>query len=282
MPMSKPLILHDDRLLPLDPGARAIARRLYARVRALPIVSPHGHTDPAWFAGNAPFENPAALLITPDHYLLRMLYSQGIPLERLGVAPRDGSGYERDPRKVWRLFAEHYHLFRGTPTRTWLDWVFAEVFGLKDRLDAAAADQYYDAIAARLAQPDYRPRALFERFNIEVLATTESPLDALDHHRALRSSGWRGRVITAFRPDPVLDPEFEGFRDNLAELGQIAGCDTRSYTGYLEALRKRRAYFASFGATSTDHGHPTPARSMRVSALRTSTRRTPSCSAPTC
>jgi glucuronate isomerase len=257
--MSTPLNLHDDRLLPLDPGVRAIARRLYAQVRSLPIISPHGHTDPAWFAVNAPFENPAALLITPDHYVLRMLYSQGIALERLGVAPRDGGNYERDPRKVWRLFATYYHLFRGTPSRTWLDWVFAEVFGLTVRLEPSTADHYYDAIAARLAHADYRPRALFERFNIEVLATTESPLDSLEQHRALRDSGWKGRVITAFRPDPVLDPEFEGFRDNLAELGRITGRDTQGYEGYLAALRDRRAYFASLGATSTDHGHPTAA-----------------------
>jgi glucuronate isomerase len=257
--MAAPLHLHEDRLLPTDPAVRAIARRLYTTVRHLPIISPHGHTDPAWFAGNAAFENPAALLITPDHYVLRMLYSQGIALERLGVAPRDGGDYERDPRRVWRLFSEHYYLFRGTPSRTWLDWVFAEVFGLKVRLDASTADHYYDTIAACLARAEFLPRALFERFNIAVLATTESPLDTLEHHRALRASGWSGRVITAFRPDPVLDPDFEGFRDNLAQLGQLAGCDTGSYAGYLAALRNRRAYFASFGATSTDHGHPTAA-----------------------
>jgi glucuronate isomerase len=257
--MSAPLALHPDRLLPTEPTVRTIARRLYARVQSLPIVSPHGHTDPGWFARNDSFDNPAALLITPDHYVLRMLYSQGIALERLGVAPADGGEFERDPRQVWRLFAGHYHLFRGTPSRTWLDWVFAEVFGLQVRLDAGTADHYYDAIAARLAHADYRPRALFERFGIEVLATTESPLDPLEHHRTLRASGWSGRVVTAFRPDPVLDPEFEGFHDNLAELGRVTGCDTRSYEGYIAALRNRRAYFASLGATSTDHGHPTAA-----------------------
>jgi glucuronate isomerase len=257
--MSAPLSLHPERLLPVEPAVRAVARRLYERVRALPIISPHGHTDPAWFARNEAFENPAALLITPDHYVLRMLYSQGIALERLGVVPLDGGEYERDPRRVWRLFAAHYHLFRGTPSRTWLDWVFAEVFGLTVRLDAGTADHYYDAIAARLAHADYRPRALFERFNIEVLATTESPLDPLEHHRALRASGWRGRVLTAFRPDPVLDPEFAGFRDQLAELGRITGRDLHGYEGYLAALRDRRACFAALGATSTDHGHPTAA-----------------------
>jgi glucuronate isomerase len=267
--MSTPLQLHPDRLLPADPAVRAIARRLYAQVRALPIISPHGHTDAAWFARNEAFENPSALLITPDHYLLRMLYSQGVALEQLGVVPRDGSSYERDPRQVWRRFAQHYPLFRGTPSRTWLDWVFAEVFGLQVRLDADTADHCYDVIAARLAHADFRPRALFERFNIEVLATTESPLDPLDQHRFLRASGWHGRVLTAFRPDPVLDPEFEGFHANIAELGRLTGCATRDYEGYLAALRNRRNYFAALGATSTDHGHPTAV----TAALDTATAR---------
>jgi glucuronate isomerase len=227
--------------------------------RGLPIISPHGHTDPAWFATNAAFENPSALLITPDHYVLRMLYSQGIPLESLGVRTRDGGASESDPRKVWRLFAGNYFLFRATPSRTWLDWVFHEVFGLRVRLDATTADHYYDTISARLQEPAFRPRALFERFGIEVLATTESPLDPLAEHQAIRASGWNGRVITAFRPDPVLDPDHEDFRRNLAELSQLTGCDALGYDGYIAALRNRRAYFASFGATSTDHGHPTAA-----------------------
>jgi glucuronate isomerase len=188
-----------------------------------------------------------------------MLYSQGIALERLGLRAADGRQDESDPRIAWRLFAAHYHLFRGTPSRLWLDWVFAELFGLTVRLSTDTADHYYDHIVARLAHPDYRPRALFERFNIEVLATTESPLDPLSHHAAIRASGWQGRVITAFRPDPVLDPDYEGFRDNLHQLGLMAGCDVASYAGYLEALRNRRRYFAAHGATSTDHGHPTAA-----------------------
>jgi glucuronate isomerase len=253
------LTLHPDRLLPVDAGTRAVARRLYALVKDLPIVSPHGHTDPAWFATDAAFENASALLITPDHYVLRMLYSQGIPLQALGVQSRDGSPSEPDPRKVWLLFAEHFYLFRATPSRTWLDWVFAEVFGLQVRLDATTADQYYDVISTKLREPAFRPRALFERFGIEVLTTTESPLDSLADHRAIRASGWGGRVITAFRPDPVVDPEHEDFRRNLAQLAQLTDCDALSYDGYLAALRNRRAYFAAQGATSTDHGHPSAA-----------------------
>jgi len=164
-----------------------------------------------------------------------------------------------DSRAAWRLLAEHYHLFRGTPSRTWLDWVFAEVFGMQQRLDGSTADVYFDRIAELLATPAFRPRALFERFNIDVLATTESPIDSLQHHAAIRASGWQGRVITAFRPDPVIDPEFEGFLPNLDRLSQLTGEDARSWTGYLAALRQRRAFFASMGATSTDHGHPTAA-----------------------
>lgn len=245
------LELHEDRLLPADPATRAIARSLYQSVRDLPIISPHGHTDPAWFAGNAPFANATELLLTPDHYLLRMLYSQGIALESLGLAPG------ADPREAWRLFAANYHLFRGTPSRIWLDWVFAVTFGIDVQLDAETADHCYDIIAAALPTDEFRPRALFDRYRIEVLATTESPLDDLAHHQALRGSGWSGRVITAYRPDPVIDPEYEGFLAGLAAFAELTGEDTLGYDGYLAAHRKRRAFFRQMGATSTDHGHPT-------------------------
>ena len=254
------LVLNEDRLLPADPGTRSIARRLYAHVRDLPIISPHGHTDPSWFADNANFPNPAALLITPDHYVFRMLYSQGIALEDLGVPKvpgAEGRPIETDPRKVWRLFAENYHLFHGTPSRMWHDWVYSVVFGLEETLSAATADHYYDVIAEKLQCDDYRPRALFERFNIEVIATTEDPLDPLVHHQKLIADGWGKKVVTAFRPDNVLDPDYEGFAGNIARLGEITGCDTSSYQGYLDALMDRRAYFRQHGATSTDHGHPT-------------------------
>lgn len=257
--MAHPLVLNPDRLFPANPETRAIARRLYALVKDLPIISPHGHTDPAWFAQNEPFSNPAALFIQPDHYVYRMLYSQGHSLESLGIPTLDGSPVEEDPRKIWRLFASNFHLFYGTPSKMWLEWVFTDVFGLTVRLSAETADLYYDTIDAALASPACRPRALFERFNIECLATTESPLDDLAHHQAIRASGWGGKVITAFRPDPVLDPEFEGFHTNLQALGALTGEDCFSYSGYLAALRNRRAFFASLGATSTDHGHPSAA-----------------------
>ena len=253
-----PLELSPDRLFPADPGARHVARSLYQAVRDLPIVSPHGHTDPAWFANDTPFEDPAALFIVPDHYVFRMLYSQGIPLDALGVPERGGRrSATYDPRGIWRTFARHYALFRGTPTRLWLDHAFHTVFGIDERLTEESADRCYDRIDACLSDAAYRPRALFERFDIEVLATTESPLDALAHHRAIRDSGWPGRVITAYRPDPVVDPQFEGFAENVARLGEITREDTSTWRGYLAAHRARRAYFRRMGATSTDHGHPT-------------------------
>ncbi|CAO3439225.1 glucuronate isomerase [Azospirillum endophyticum] len=252
-------MLHPDRLFPSDPTQRAIARRLYGEVAALPIVSPHGHTDPSWFAQNEAFPDPASLFVKPDHYAFRMLYSQGIPLEQLGVPRKDGGETSTDSRAIWRLLASNWHLFRGTPTSMWLTHAFETVFGVTERLSAASADRIYDQIEECLRKPEFRPRALFERFNLEVLATTESPLDPLVHHKAIRESGWKGRVITAFRPDPVVDPEFEGFRDNLAELGRITGKDTATWEGYLAALADRRQYFKSYGATSTDHGHPTAA-----------------------
>ena len=253
-----PLDLSADRLFPFDPGARALARSLYGTVRDLPIVSPHGHTDPQWYADDAPFPDPAALFIVPDHYVFRMLYSQGIPLETLGVPARAGERTSTyDPRAVWRSFASNYHLFRATPTRLWLDHAFSTLFGIDERLTSESADRHFDRIAACLADDAYRPRALFTRFNIEVIATTESPLDPLVHHRKLRASGWNGRVVTAYRPDPVVDPQIEGFAANVAELGALTGEDTTSWRSYLAAHRTRRAFFKSMGATSTDHGHPT-------------------------
>ena len=256
--MTRPFQLHPDRLFPSNPAQRDISRRLYAEVADLPIVSPHGHTDPAWFAGNAPFGNAAEFLLHPDHYVFRMLYSQGISLDDLGIRNRDA-----DPRESWRLFAQNYHLFRGTPSRMWMDWVFAEAFGFDVQFSAETSDLYYDRITEKLATDAFRPRALYDRYGIEVIATTESPLDTLEHHAAILTANangeWAGRVVTAYRPDPVVDPEFEGFRDNLARFSDLSGEDAFSYAGYLAAHRNRRRFFAEMGATSTDHGHPTAA-----------------------
>jgi glucuronate isomerase len=254
--MSPSLQLDPERFFPAEPRTRAIAARVFHAVEHLPIISPHGHTDPAWFAGNAPFEDAVSLLLWPDHYLLRMLMSAGLTLESLGLRPRDGSAAEQDRRAIWRTFAAHYRLFRATPSRLWLDHVFATVFGMTTRLSEETADHYFDAINAALLTPPFRPRALFERFNIEVLATTEAALDPLDEHRAIAACGWRGRIITTFRPDDVVDPERPEFVANLKRLGELCGEDCSTWDGYLTALRQRRRFFRDHGATATDHGHP--------------------------
>ncbi len=249
-------MLDVNRLFPADSATRSVAAKLYATVCDLPIVSPHGHTDPSWFAENGAFPNPTALLIQPDHYIFRMLYSQGVSLESLGIPQTDG-GQKADPREVWRIFAAHYYLFRGTPTRLWLDYTFENQFGLTGRLNKGNADEYYEIIAKKLETPAFRPRALFEQFKIEVLSTTDSPLDTLEHHKAIKASGWKGRVLPTFRPDSVIDAEYSGFLENIERLGAITGENIGTYKGYLNALRNRREFFKSLGATATDHGHLT-------------------------
>lgn len=246
------MLIHEDRLFPVEAGARKIARALYEQIRMLPIISPHGHTQAGWFANNQPFPDPATLLVQPDHYVYRMLYSQGISLDDLGI----GQPRLSDPRRVWRIFADHYFLFRGTPTRIWMDFVFQELFGLQERLSSATADFYYDRISEQLATPEFLPRALFERFNIEVLSTTDSPIDSLSDHKAIQDSNWKARILPTFRPDQVVDPEFAGFKENLAQLGAQTGEDTTSWAGYLKALRVARTRFRKLGCTATDHGHP--------------------------
>jgi glucuronate isomerase len=249
------MILNEDRLFPAEPTTRSIARRLYLSIRGLPIISPHGHTNPRWFAENEPFPDPAQLFVVPDHYVLRMLYSQGIPLEQLAI---ESTSLE-DSKRVWRIFAQHYYLFRGTPTRLWLDFAFQELFGLDARLTPANADDYYDSISEKLKTLAFRPRSLFERFQLQLLATTDSPLDSLVHHEAIHASGFRGRIIPTFRPDPVVDPDFPEFKENLGRLAQMTGVDTSNWEGYVSALRQRRLEFKALGCTATDHGHRTAA-----------------------
>jgi len=258
-------LIDPDRLFSSDPKLRSTARSLFESIENLPILSPHGHCDPSWFALNERFPNPAELLVIPDHYVFRMLVSQGVKLTDLGVPRVDGGKTEADPRKIWRLFAQNFHLFRGTPSAMWLNHSFEHVFGLDIPLSAQTADEYYDHIDDKLSQDAFRPRALFEQFGIECLATTEGALDDLQSHKAIQQSGWSGRVITTYRPDAVVDPEFEGFATNVDAFGEITGEITTTWTGYLNAHRKRRAFFKSFGATASDHGHPT-ARTENLSA----------------
>lgn len=247
-------MLHPDRLFPADPATRDLARKLFAEVEKLPIVSPHGHTDPRWWGENPHFSNPADLFVVPDHYVLRMLISQGVSYEALGI----GEGREKDPREIWRTFAEHFHLFQGTPSRIWVDHALSEVFGLEERLSPKNADAQYDRIAECLAKPEFRPRELYDRFNIEVIATTDGALDDLHWHQQVLDSDWSGRVVPTYRPDAVIDPDADGFSDALDKLGELTGCDTGTWQGYLNAHRARRTFFRQMGATATDHGHPSP------------------------
>ena len=250
-------LLNPDRLFPTDPAVRARARALYEAVADLPIVSPHGHCDPQWFAENQRFPDPAALFVTPDHYLFRMLVSQRVRLEDLGISRTDGGAVDTDPRTIWRRFAEHFYLFAGTPSWLWMNHALETVFGVDEPLNSGSADAIFDAVEAQLARPEFLPRALFEQFNVEVLATTEGALDDLRWHQMIRESGWTGRVVTTYRPDAVVDPDFEGFRTNVEQFLGLTGQASTSWESYLAAHRARRAFFKTFGATASDHGHPT-------------------------
>ena len=252
-------LLDPDRLFPADPETRDISRSLYTGIKDLPIISPHGHTDPSWFSLNNHFSDATSLLLVPDHYLFRMLYSQGHSMESLGVPRIDGGPVETDMRKIWHVLAANYHLYRGTPSSLWMDHVFYEVFGLTERFSATTADMFYDKINSDLQTDAYRPRALLDRFNIELIATTEGAIDELQHHRAIAGTPWAKRVVTTFRPDDAVDPTREDFIDNVKRLGEMTGEDTGTWQGYLDAMRARRATYREFGATATDHGHPTAA-----------------------
>lgn len=257
MTSSPSLHLSRERLFPTEPAARELCGALYERAKDFPIISPHGHTDPRWFAENTAFANALELLVVPDHYVLRMLYSQGVSLVDLGVPNREGKVIT-SPREGWRLFAKHYYLFAGTPSRMWLDSTFRDVFGLEVRLDEQSADEYFDHINACLAKPEFRPRALLDRFNVSFIATTEHALDDLRYHQILTEQGLSTRITTTFRPDDVLDPDYVDFSANIERLGAVTGGAITSFTGYLNALRDRRAFFRSVGATATDHGPVTP------------------------
>ena len=246
--------MNPERLFSPDPVIRRTARELHAGVAALPLVCPHGHVDPRLFSDPAAtFGSPADLFIIPDHYVTRMLYSQGIPLESLGVPRVDGAAVETDHRKIWRTFCENYHLFRGTPSGTWLADEMGEVFGIVEKPSASSADRLYDLIAGKLATPEFTPRALFERFHIEVLCTTDAATDTLDYHRAVRQSGWGKRILPTFRPDGVTDLESLTWRYNIDVLSGASGIQVSSFATYIRALEARRTFFKGMGAIATDH-----------------------------
>jgi len=248
------LTVHPDRLLPTEPGVRDLARRLYAAVRELPIISPHGHVNPRILLDDTPFADPTSLFIQPDHYVTRLLHAGGVPLDRLGVA--EGPLPEARARAAWRLLCQNWHLLRGTPVRYWFDTELAEIFGVRQRPSAENADTLYDQIAGQLAGPEHRPRALLRRFRIDVLATTDDPADDLDAHARLGADpAIATRVIPTFRPDRYLEPARPGWTDAVKRLGAVADTDAGDYAGYLAALEQRRRYFVAHGAVSADHGH---------------------------
>src|SRR4051794_16402134 len=247
--------LHPDRALPSDPSVRPLAREILDATATLPIVSMHGHVDAGLLARDEPFADPASLLVTPDHYLVRMLVSQGVPHDALGIARRDGTSAPADPREVWRTFAAHWSLFRGTPTRYWLEHVLVDVFGLDERPSAESADRLYDQLAERLAEPAFRPLALFDRFRLEILATTDAASATLEDHADLARRGWGERIVPTFRPDAVLHVDRPGWRADVDLLAERSGIAIGGYRDLVRALEERRAAFVAAGARATDHGH---------------------------
>jgi len=248
--------LHSDRLFPASEPAQTIARQLYSEVSDLPLISPHGHTDPAWFANNQRFSDPASLFLTPDHYVLRMLRSRGLSYDDLGVPRKDGKPVANG-RDAWRLFATNYHVFAGTPSKTWIDHSLEASFGIEDELSAATADAIYDRIDAALATPELLPRAILDSANVEVIATTEFALDTLPHHQKMKTDGYIGRVRTTYRPDDVTDPSRPAIAENLRKFGELTREDITKWDGLINAHRIRREFFRQHGAVATDHGVPT-------------------------
>ncbi len=259
MPTRPKIHLPEERYFGPDARQKEIAGQLYQSVAGLPLICPHGHVDPRLFADpDYRFGNPAELLIIPDHYVFRMLYSQGVSMESLGIPRRDGGPVETDPRKIWQTFADNFYLFRGTPTGMWLAHELRDVFGVEDKLTGESAQDIYDQIADKLTAPDFTPRRLFEQFNIEVLCTTDAATDPLEHHRAIRESGWAGRILPTFRPDAVVNLDAPGWAKNIEALSQVSGIQVHNYQTYIQALENRRAHFKTMGATATDHAALTP------------------------
>jgi glucuronate isomerase len=247
------LELHPDRFFDSDPAIRKAARSIYDETRSLPLICPHGHVDPAILALNEAFPEPTGLLIVPDHYIFRLLYSQGIDMDLLGVPHRDGTCANVDPRDVWQTFANHWYLFRGTPTGVWMDHELHELFEVEEKLSPATAMAIYDQIESKLRSPEFRPRKLFERFNIEFLATTDAATDPLKYHQAIQASGWAGNVVPTFRPDAVFRIADADWKNEIDKLSDASGIEVSSYRSFIRALEDRRAHFRSLGGTATDH-----------------------------
>jgi glucuronate isomerase len=263
----------EDRFFDPDLAICNLARELYELVASMPLICPHGHVDPRLFADqNATFGTPADLFIIPDHYVTRMLYSQGIPLESLGIQSsplsplpireRGTEGrvrVESDHRKIWKLFCENFHLFRGTPSGIWLTHELSEVFGVDEKPSTSNADRLFDTVSDKLSSPEFSPRQLYERFNIGVLCTTDAATDTLEHHQSIRNSDWNERILPTFRPDDVINLDVPNWRTNIAKLSGVSGINVTDYKSFIQALEQRRTFFKSMGATATDHAALTPA-----------------------
>jgi glucuronate isomerase len=259
MPNAPKVSLPADRYFGPDARQKELAMQLYQTVADLPLICPHGHVDPRLFADpDYTFGNPAELLIIPDHYVFRMLYSQGIALESLGIPRRDGGDVEQNSRRIWQVFAENFYLFRATPTGMWLTHELYDVFGIDDKLTGETAQAIYDQIEAKLKSPDFKPRALYEQFNIEALCTTDAATDTLAYHQAIKDSGWPGRILPTFRPDRVINIDAPGWAENVAALSDVSGIEVNGYAAFIQALENRRAFFKAMGATATDHAALTP------------------------
>ncbi len=253
--MTKPLTLHPDRLFPAEPQTRAVARKLYEQVKDLPIISPHGHVPPVWIADDIPFKNATDLLLTPDHYVNRILHGQGVDLSALGV-PVGSEFSDEQAREAWRIFSSHFHLFRGTPMKYWMEMELVDIFGIDQRPSAENADEIYDAINAQLATDAFKPRALLDQFNISFLATTDDPLDDLEHHATLAADdSVATTIVPTFRPDKYLEAGRDGWNDLIDALGEKTGEDTGTFAGWVAAMENRRQFFKSMGAVSSDHAH---------------------------
>ena len=247
-------ILNDDRFFSPNKFIREHSREIYNGIKNLPIISPHGHVDPALLSKNKPFTNPTKLFLTPDHYIFRMLYSQGIPIESLGIPAKDGSKVEKDPRKIWQIFADYYYLFAGTPTGAWLAYEFGIIFGIEEKLNSLNAQTFYDRLQEKINSPEFLPCTLFERFNIEALSTTDAASDNLSQHKKLRKSDLKGKVVPCFRPDAVTDLSNKNWKSDLKLLEKTVKHEIKDYKSFIKAIEERRDYFRSMGATSTDHG----------------------------
>lgn len=248
-------MLHSDRYFSPNPKHLAATCELYESVRDLPLICPHGHVDPRLFADpDYQFGSPTELLLIPDHYVFRMLHSQGISLEALAVPRKNGVSAETDHSKAWQLFAENFYLFSGTPTGMWLIDEFANAFGITEKLNGENAQQIYHQIDTKLKSPDFNPRRMFERFNIEVLCTTDAATDTLEYHQQIRDSGWKGQICPTFRPDAVVNLDAPDWRENIQKLEEVVGISISNYQSFISALENRRAFFKSMGATATDHG----------------------------